>query len=73
MHREDWIPSKYSRICSNHFLAEDFDTSSPFRKYVKKDAVPSVFPELPKHLQKRKNVSDTNRLNQNYMLVFLLE
>ncbi|XP_014271233.1 uncharacterized protein [Halyomorpha halys] len=45
--RENWEPSKNTHICSEHFKEEDFDKTSPFRTYLKKNAVPSVFPEHP--------------------------
>ena len=59
--REGFKPSKYSVLCSVHFLAHDFveessDTNvdrkkkrsrSLTKRYLKDDAVPSIFPNLP--------------------------
>ena len=49
--RENWEPSLYSLLCSDHFKKEDFRGNSEQRKGLKDDAVPSIFPALPKHLQ----------------------
>jgi len=40
--RGDWQPSKYSFVCSDHFLADDFIQSNGFT-LLKQHAVPSVF------------------------------
>ena len=50
--REGWLPTKHSFICSDHFLQSDFVQNTGIYKRLKKDAVPSVFPTYPKHLQK---------------------
>ena len=50
--REGWLPTKHSCICSDHFLQSDFVKNTGIYKRLKKDAVPSVFPAYPKHLQK---------------------
>ena len=49
--RENWEPSLYSLLCSDHFKKEDFRGNSEQRKGLKDDAIPSIFPALPKHLQ----------------------
>jgi hypothetical protein len=63
--RKDFKPSKHSRMCSLHFLTTDFveehqDSNKTRKKkftnkmllcrYLKKDAVPSVFPNAPAYL-----------------------
>ena len=50
--REGWAPTKYSYICSDHFLESDFAQNTGIYKRLKKDAVPSVFLAFPQHLQK---------------------
>lgn len=63
LNREEFTPSKYSVLCSLHFTANDFveessDTNvdrkkkrnvSLTKRYLKDDAVPSVFPNLPQY------------------------
>ena len=49
--REGWFPTQYSYICSEHFLESDFIQRTGICKRLKQDAVPSVFPAFPKHLQ----------------------
>ena len=69
-HRKDFTPSKNARMCSLHFLPSDFikvsqDSNTTRRKlqqqdaslvlrYLKKDAVPSQFPNAPSHISKPK-------------------
>ncbi|CAH1364245.1 unnamed protein product [Tenebrio molitor] len=49
--RENWSPSKTSRICGMHFLETDYKNRPGCSiKLLKPDAVPSVF-TFPKHLQ----------------------
>lgn len=51
--RENFKPTKYSRLCSEHFLAECYEIRPNINvPYLKKDAVPSVFKGFPPHLQK---------------------
>jgi hypothetical protein len=65
--RKDFIPTKNARLCSMHFQSSDFievsqDSNITRRKlqpdkplalrYLKKDAVPSIFPNAPDHLSK---------------------
>ncbi len=61
--RDDWEPAPHSRLCSLHFVASDYvketrDTNQTRqkeksgglkRKILKKDAVPSQFPNIPKY------------------------
>ena len=46
--RENYVPGKYSFVCSDHFTAEDYKGSET-RKCLKPDSVPSIF-TLPHHL-----------------------
>jgi len=62
--RNDFVPTKYSRLCSLHFQPSDFihvrsDTNhrrlkilseNRQRRYLKQDAVPSMFPNAPEYL-----------------------
>ncbi len=57
MRRDRWKPGKNDRICEGHFLSSDYHCPpslagplSTGKKYLKKDAVPSVF-EFPSHFQ----------------------
>ena len=67
--REDFVPTKNSRMCSLHFKPADFiavtqDSNTTRRKlqrdknlalrYLKKDAVPSIFPNAPSRLSNPK-------------------
>ena len=48
MRRENFIPTKFSRICGDNFLADDYHLGS---RELRKTAVPSVF-NFPEILQK---------------------
>ncbi|CAH1977946.1 unnamed protein product [Acanthoscelides obtectus] len=50
MHLADWFPTKNSRICSKHFETHAFYKVGN-RTSLLDDAVPTIFEELPKHLQ----------------------
>ena len=59
MKRDNFSPSKNSFLCSEHFLDADFNYSSNLphseslmKRYLKKDAIPSVF-QFPSHIQKK--------------------
>ncbi|XP_060873993.1 THAP domain-containing protein 5-like [Metopolophium dirhodum] len=53
LRRKNFIPSQWSRICSIHFIDNDYEirpgTTKPCLKI---DAVPSNFPSFPSYLQK---------------------
>ncbi len=57
MKRDDWKPSKYSVLCEKHFKLDDYampgiqsmEYADQTKKYLKPDAVPSVF-NFPPHL-----------------------
>lgn len=51
MHREDWMPSSHSRICSDHFQEEHINRTGQ-RVDLKDDAIPTRFKKFPKHLKK---------------------
>ena len=50
--RVNFEPTSGSCICSEHFLPSDYRTETHLtRKLLKDNAVPSVFPSFPSHLQ----------------------
>ena len=51
--RQNWYPNKNSLICSVHFTESCF-TVTPGKqcRQLHKNAIASVFPQFPKHLQK---------------------
>jgi len=52
--RKGFTPTKYSKLCSEHFRESDYLYQLGFRyKQLRPDAVPSVFVKLPGHLQKK--------------------
>ena len=75
--RKDWTPSCHSIVCSRHFNEEDFITNtwdsddrrkrkredSSVRRYLKRNAIPSIFTWLPSYLSKKKVA---NWLNTTY-------
>ncbi|XP_046981545.1 THAP domain-containing protein 6-like [Schistocerca americana] len=47
--RKDWEPSKYSKVCSQHFREQDIDRTSVSTVRIRENAVPSIFPAFPAH------------------------
>ena len=79
IHRKNFVPSTYSRVCSIHFKEEDFVTqrrdSNPRRhsgplkkKTLKPDAVPSVFPDHPSYLQPKPSIQRSKRATSSSRL-----
>ncbi len=64
--RQKFKPSKWSCLCSLHFEEDSFVPNKK-RRILKKQAVPSIFPSFPKHLQKkakaRKPPKDRSKTN----------
>ena len=69
--RDNFVPSKWSRLCSLHFHPTDFVENHTYsnlkrkrihkagklaKRYLKEDAVPSIFQNAPKYLS-RPNVA----------------
>lgn len=53
--RDNWMPTSYSFICSEHFLSSDYQLRPGAAKKLLKDcAVPSIF-KFPDHLIKKDN------------------
>ena len=50
--RANFQPTKYSRLCSDHFGIEDYYVQNDGRFCLNSDAIPSVFENFPNHLQK---------------------
>ena len=75
--RKNFYPSSNSRLCSKHFHASDFNTSSsdsnktrrkkngvewkPTRRYLKKDAIPTIFDNLPSYLTVKRETPRSGR------------
>ncbi|XP_028278921.1 THAP domain-containing protein 6-like [Parambassis ranga] len=52
MHRvEGWKPAQWDVVCSIHFEDADFDRTGQTVR-LRKGVIPTVFPNLPQHLQK---------------------
>lgn len=52
MKRKQFTPSQYSKICSEHFLSSDIlDRPGTYKKHLKPDAVPTLFPAMPSYYQ----------------------
>ncbi|XP_064482936.1 THAP domain-containing protein 1-like [Ornithodoros turicata] len=47
--RPDWVPTKYSRVCSKHFRNEDFDRTSLTRVRLREGSVPVAHPSVQVH------------------------
>ena len=71
--RKDWVPTENSGVCEVHFTESDFkterDEKNPKRKedrgqlkrkYLTSVAVPTVFPNCPKHLTTPRKPSRTS-------------
>ena len=72
--RKNWTPSKHSFICSLHFHEENFVKStmdsntrrknkrkeSLLKRYLKKDAIPTIFRQLPSYLSKEPTPARSN-------------
>ena len=56
LRRENFIPSKWSVVCSEHFRAEDMDRTSLSCVRVRDGAVPIIFKSFPSYLQKDKKI-----------------
>eukprot|EP00795_Rhopilema_esculentum_P001625 gene1625-16085_t len=52
MYREDWSPTIYSKICSDHFVERFLNRSGLLRVEVRCNAVPTRFKQLPKAIRK---------------------
>lgn len=51
--RENFTATKHSKLCSNHFDQDCFDTAKFGGTWLKKNALPTNF-NFPPHLQKKK-------------------
>lgn len=63
--RKDFIPTKYSFICSEHFIPEDYQIRPAASvRLLKEDAYPRIFNGFPKYLQEKMPVK-RRLLNRN--------
>ena len=73
--RSKWAPTRYSFICSEHFLISDYKVPPwESRPRLHTKAVPSVFPKFPKHLHskipvKRKTINSSDSTTQKQQKV----
>jgi hypothetical protein len=49
--RKNFVPSSTAVLCSRHFREEDINRTSLCKVRLRENAVPSVFPAFPAHLQ----------------------
>lgn len=66
--RKEWIPSKYSVVCELHFNSGDVIKLDKYllpdgtfemiacKPKLKENAIPAIFPNLPKYLSKEKPI-----------------
>lgn len=52
LRRENFTPTKFSKVCSKHFEENCFDREKFGGVWLKADAVPTIF-NFPKHLNKQ--------------------
>ncbi|XP_076050441.1 uncharacterized protein LOC143031000 isoform X2 [Oratosquilla oratoria] len=52
--REDFVPTKYSRLCSDHFREESFDRTSLHYVRLRDGAIPSIFTTVQESLKRKK-------------------
>jgi hypothetical protein len=50
LRRENFYPSKYDFLCSEHFTPDSFYENYVSRKQLKENAVPTIF-DFPDHLK----------------------
>nr|CAD7264455.1 unnamed protein product [Timema shepardi] len=53
IHRENFVPNKYTTLCSKHFTEDSFDTEKFGGHWLKQNAVPTVF-DFSKPLRKKR-------------------
>ncbi|KAJ3661786.1 hypothetical protein Zmor_006170 [Zophobas morio] len=62
MKRQNFQPSKYSKLCSEHFQKDDFIHNFGL-KTLKKDVIPTIF-KFPPHLMKKEPMKRSTRLQR---------
>lgn len=67
MKRKNFTPTKWSRLCSDHFVHENYKVKLDTTKKVllKEDAVPTVFSAFPAYYQKASKVPRKEPLVRN--------
>lgn len=68
INRPNWTPRRSSKVCSKHFIPNDYlDRPGGYVKHLKSNAVPSVFLSYPIPVRSRKEekTSDKEKQNEN--------
>ena len=66
LHRADFVPTSSSKVCSLHFTTDDYVPGR--RNILKADAVPSIFPTFPVHLQGQRSRRRSGRSSSSSRL-----
>ncbi|KFM66616.1 hypothetical protein X975_22364, partial [Stegodyphus mimosarum] len=72
MGRPDWVPTKWSCVCSTHFHESDLDKTSLSRVRIKEGAVPTVCRALSSPLEQQmmeKTKRDTSVHSKHYNFI----
>ncbi|KAL5235047.1 hypothetical protein ACI65C_002457 [Semiaphis heraclei] len=62
--RKKFTPTKWSRLCSDHFVSEDYQLNTK-NVFLKKNTVPTVFSAFPSYYQKASKVSQKEPFVRN--------
>nr|CAD7427767.1 unnamed protein product [Timema monikensis] len=61
--RENFVPNKYTTLCSKHFTEDSFDTEKFGGHWLKQNAVPTVF-DFSKPLRKKRKPHKSEKLDE---------
>lgn len=64
MGRKEFIPSKHSKVCSDHFVPSDFqqNVGGTYKLKLNANAVPSIFPSYPKQSVSQLKIPESGKL-----------
>ncbi|CAG2057249.1 unnamed protein product [Timema podura] len=62
--RENFVPNKYTTLCSKHFTEDSFDTEKFGGHWLKQNAVPTVF-DFSKPLRKKRKLHKSEKLDES--------